>query len=65
MIQEGLVTEYPFVVRNSCSFQITKCVTRIWKAYLESVYILNDILAIWKTLVKVTSSALLNGSVWK
>lgn len=39
--------------RNYLSFQMAKCVSKIWKVYLKFVYIVNGIiLVIWKVLVK-------------
>lgn len=43
-IYEDLAIELSFVFRNSHSFQIAECVGKIWKAYLESVYTINDVM---------------------
>lgn len=45
-ICEDLEIELPFMFRNPHSFQIAECVSKIWKAYLESIYTLSDLFVV-------------------
>lgn len=57
-LYEELVVKLPFVFRNPRFFQMTECVSRIWKAYMESVYTINHVFStIWKALLRDTSCA--------
>lgn len=57
-LYEELVVKLPFVFRNPRSFQMTECVSKIWKAYLEAVYTINHVFStIWKALSRDTSCA--------
>lgn len=45
-ISEELIIELYFVSVNPHSFQMAECVRKIWKAYLESIYIINDVFSV-------------------
>lgn len=50
--------------RNPFSFQVVKCVIKIWHIYLEFVYIVNGvILVVWNALERY-QFCLLIASVW-
>lgn len=46
------------MLRKPCSFQMAESINKIWKAYLDPVYIINEVfLVTWDTLDRAINSA--------